>query len=67
MEGVINRYAYTISALPHAKSSAELYLVADVIFCNQTLKLLYHLTGTFDVAGASDTNCYFKHYNLLSI
>ena len=66
MEGVIYRYAYALLTLAHAKGSAELYLVADIILGNQILNLLYYLTRTLDVTGASDTNCNFKH-NILPL
>ena len=64
MEGVIDRYTYALLTLAHAEGAAKLYLVAEVVFGNQMLKLLYHLARTLDVAGASDTNCNFKHYFL---
>ena len=61
MEGVIHRYTYALLALAHAEGAAKLYLVAEIVFSDQILKLLYYLTRTLDVAGASDTNCNFKH------
>ena len=61
MEGVIYRYAYALLALAYAEGAAKLYLITETRLGNQILKLLYYLTRTLDVAGASDTNCNFKH------
>jgi hypothetical protein len=61
VEGVIYRYTYALLTLAHAEGAAKLYLVAKAVLDDQILKLLYYLTGTLDVAGASDTNCNFKH------
>jgi hypothetical protein len=66
MEGVIYRYTYALLTLAHAEGAAKLYLIAEIILGNQILKLLYYLTRTLDVAGASDTNCNFKH-NILPL
>ena len=64
VEGIVYRYANAKLAFAHAKCAAELYFVAKVVFGNQTLQLLYYLTRAFDVAGATDTNCNFKHFVL---
>jgi hypothetical protein len=61
IEGVVHRYANTLLALAHAEGAAKLHLVTELVFGNQILKLFYYLTGALDVAGASDTNCNFKH------
>jgi hypothetical protein len=61
MEGVIDRYAYALLTLTHAEGAAKLYLITEIVFSDQILKLLYYLTRTLDVAGASDTNCNFNH------
>ena len=61
MEGIIDRYTYALLALAHAEGAAKLYLVAEIVFSDQILKLLYYLTRTLDVAGASDTSSSFKH------
>ena len=61
MEGVIYGYAYTLLALAHAKGAGKLNLFAKVVIRDKLLKLLYHLARALDVAGASNTNCDFKH------
>ena len=61
MEGVIYRYTYALLTLAHAEGAAKLYLITEIVLGYQILKLLYYLTRTFDVTGASDTNCNFKH------
>ena len=61
MEGVIDRYAYALLTLAHAEGAAKLHLITEIVFSDQILKLFYYLTRTLDVAGASDTNCNFKH------
>jgi hypothetical protein len=66
MEGVIDRYAYALLTLAHAESAAKFYFIAEIILGNQILKLLYYLARTLDVAGASNTNCNFKH-NILPL
>ena len=64
MEGVVNRHAHTLLALAHAEGAAQLHLVTKVILGDQALQLLYDLAGSLDVAGATDTNCDFKHFLL---
>jgi hypothetical protein len=64
MEGIIHGDAYALLALTHAEGAAQLYLIADLVLGNEILQLLYDLTRTLDMAGASDTNSNFKH-NLL--
>jgi hypothetical protein len=59
MEGVIYRYTYALLTLTHAEGAAKLSLITEVVLGYQTLKLLYYLTRTLDVAGASDANCDF--------
>ena len=66
MEGVVNGYTYALLALAHAEGSAEIYLVAYVVFCDEVLELFNYLTGSLDVAGASDTYCNFDHDNFTS-
>ena len=61
MEGVIDRYAYTLLAFAHTEGATKLNLISELVFCDQILELFYYLAGTLDVAGASDTNCNFKH------
>ena len=61
MEGVIDRYAYALLTLTHAEGAAQLYLFAQIVLGDQILELLNDLAGALDVAGASDTNCNFKH------
>ena len=63
-EGVVDGNANTLLALAHAEGSAEIYLVADVVFGDQLLELLDDLARALDVAGASDTNSDFKHNSL---
>ena len=66
MEGVIYRYTYALLALTHAEGAAELYLITEIVLSYQILELLYYLTRALDVAGATDTNCNFKH-NILPL
>ena len=61
MEGVIYGYAYTLLALAHTEGAGKLNLFTKVVVRNKLLKLLYHLARALDVAGASNTNCDFKH------
>ena len=61
MEGDIDRYTYALLTLAHAEGATKLYFIAEIILGNQILKLLYYLTRTLDVAGASNTNRNFKH------
>ena len=60
-ELVVNGYAHALLALAHAEGAAELYLLTEILLCEEILKLLNYLTRTLDVAGATDTNCDFKH------
>ena len=41
MEGVVNRYTYTLLTLAHAEGAAKLYLIAEFVLCNKILKMLY--------------------------
>ena len=66
MEGVIDRYAYSLLAIAHAEGAAERYAIAKMILCDQVLKLRYYLTRALDVARASDANRNFKH-NILPL
>jgi hypothetical protein len=61
MEGVIYRYTYALLTSAHAEGAAKLYLITEIVFSDQILKLLYYLTRTLDMAGASDANRNFKH------
>ena len=61
MKGVIYGYAYALLALAHAEGTGKLNLFAKVVVRDKLLKLLYHLARALDVAGASNTNCDFKH------
>jgi hypothetical protein len=64
MELVADRYANALLALAHAEGSAQINLVCEVVLCDQILKLLNDLTGSLDVAGATDTNSDFQHDKL---
>ena len=64
MEIVVYRNADTLLTFAHAKGSAKLYLITEPVGRDQILKLFNHLTGAFDVAGASDANCNF-HFRYL--
>ena len=66
MEGIVNCYAYTLLALTHTEGAAELYLLTKIILSDEILKLLYYLARALDMAGATDTNCDFKHNFYLS-
>ena len=57
---IIHTHANTLLTLSHAESSAKFYLFSKIVFGDQILKLFYHLTGTFDVAGTTDTNRNFQ-------
>ena len=61
MELVVNSYTYTLLAVAHTEGAAKLYLLANVVLCDELLKLTYYLTGALDVTGATDTYCDFKH------
>ena len=61
MESIVYSYAHTLLTFAHAEGAAELYLLAESVLQNEMLKLLNYLTGAFDMAGASDTNCNFYH------
>ncbi len=61
IEIIVDGDTNTLLALTHAEGAAEIDLVADVVLGDQSLKLFYHLAGAFDMAGATDTNCDFKH------
>ena len=60
-EFTVYSYTYTLLALTHAEGASKLYLISEIVFSNQALELFYYLARTFDVTGASDTNCDFKH------
>ena len=66
MEGVIHRHTYSLLTLTHTESAAKLYLITYIVLGDQILKLLYHLTRTFNVAGASNTNRNSEH-NILPL
>ena len=66
MEGVVYRYTYTTLTLAHAEGASKLNLVAEIVLCNQTLKLCYYLAGAFNMTGASDTNSDLNHKWILS-
>ena len=59
MEGVVYHDAYALLALTKAEGAAKLYLILQLVLRDQLLQLLHYLTGSFDVAGASNTNCNF--------
>ena len=61
VEGVVYGYTYTLLALTHAEGAGKLNLFAKVVVRDKLLKLLYYLAGALNVAGATDTNCDFKH------
>ena len=62
MKGSVNRNANTLLAVAKAKGSAKVYLVAYVVLGNQILKLFYYLTGSLNVAGASNTYCNLHNF-----
>ena len=62
MKAIIYRYTHTLLTFAHTEGSPKLNLVAKVVFGDQILKLFYYLTRSFDVAGASDTNCNFHNF-----
>ena len=51
IEGIVNGDADALLALTHAECAAEFNLVAEIVLRDKLLQLLYHLTGTLDVAG----------------
>jgi hypothetical protein len=57
VELLVYHNANALLAIAKAESAAKLNLIAKVIIGDQTLKLFNDLTGTFDVAGTSDTYC----------
>jgi hypothetical protein len=61
MERIVHRNANALLALAHAEGASKLYLVAELVFCDQILELFYYLTGALNVAGATDTNRDFNH------
>jgi hypothetical protein len=61
MEGIVYRNAHALLALAHAEGATQLYLIFKLVLGNQILKLFYDLTRALDMAGASNTNCNFKH------
>ena len=56
---VVNCDAYAKLALSHAEGTAQLYLIAQLVFCDKILELFYDLTGTLEMAGAAYANCNF--------
>ena len=64
MKFFIHRNANTLLAFSHAEGAAELYLISEVVFRYQILKLLYYLTRAFDMAGAADAYCDFHVFDL---
>ena len=61
MEGVANSNANTLLTLTHTEGAAKLYLLTKIVLSDECLKLLYYTTRAFDVTGATDTYCDFKH------
>jgi len=61
IELVVYSNTNALLALAHAESTAEIDLIANVLFFDQALDLLDNLTGPLDVARASDTYCNFQH------
>ena len=66
MEGVIDRYTYASLAIAHAEGASKLDLVAEIVLCDQALKLCYYLAGAFNMTGASDTYSDLNHKWILS-
>ena len=67
VEGIVYGNTNALLALAHAEGTAKLYLITEIVLCNEVLKLLNDLTGSLNVAGATDTNSYFKHNFFLTI
>lgn len=67
MEIIVNRYANALLTFTHTEGAAKLDLVAEVVVGNKLLKLLYDLSGSFNVARAADTYCDFHCFYLLYI
>jgi hypothetical protein len=57
----VYRNADAVLAVAHAKLARKLYLVLQLMIGDQTLQLLHDLTGTLQVAAASDTDGYLYH------
>ena len=55
MKGIVNHNAYAPLTIAETERAAKLHLILDIMLCYQLLKLLYYLTGAFDMAGASNT------------
>ena len=51
VERVVNGNANTLLAVAEAEGATKLYLITYVVLLDQLLKLLYHLTGSLDMAG----------------
>jgi hypothetical protein len=49
IELIVYCNAYSLLTFAHAKSSAKLYLISELVLGNKSLKLLNYLTRTFDM------------------
>jgi len=59
-----NAYTLLASFLHHAKCTAKFYFVIKIVFFYKILKMLHHLSGTFDMTGRAEANCNFYHTNI---
>jgi hypothetical protein len=64
VEGIVNHNAYALLAVTETECSAKINLIAKIVLSDQLLKLLYHLTGSLNVAGATNTNYNFHDFFL---
>ncbi len=67
MYNIINGDTNTELALTEAECTAEVNLVTEIIFGDETLKLRNYGTRAFDVAGRADANCNFHSEKLLKM
>jgi hypothetical protein len=67
MKFIVDSNTHALLAITHTERSAKLNLVADIVFSNEILKLFNDLTGSFNVAGATDTNSNFHKNCFLSV
>jgi hypothetical protein len=62
---VIQSDVDAVDAVAHAEGAAQLYLVLQVVFLDQVLKLFHDLAGTLKMAGAPNANSTFHGFFLL--